>query len=356
MSTLSNNLPSGKPEELLQRYLQAVRFWLPKSQQEDILAELSEDLRSQIEDKEPELGRPLDETELGAILKRCGNPMRVASRYQPGQYLIGPTWFPIYRFVLRLVLLWILIPVFVVIVGPAIVLSNPDRGAGILQTLGNLWTAEILAGGVITLVFATLERVQVKCDVAEKWDPRSLPPLAKEQIQSGTKTICEIAFGILGLMWLLLVPQYPVLAFGPAAAFLKFGPLWQQFYISIIFLTLFGLTHQIISLARPQWNWLPPLGRLLSIVLTLIVLNFVIDAAGHTPHNEWHPFVTLVDRAPDSARYSQIAALVNVSVLLSIVGTWLGLCIAAVIETWKLLRLVRKRVPQGHNAAPFRAA
>jgi hypothetical protein len=356
MSTPSNDLRSGKPEELLQRYLQAVRFWLPKSQQEDILAELSEDLRSQVEDKETELGRPLDETELGAILKKCGNPMRVASHYQPGQYLIGPTWFPVYRFVLKLVLFWVLIPVFVLIVGPAIVLSNPDRGAGLLQTFGNLWTAWIIAGGVITLVFAILERVQVKCDVGDKWDPRSLPPLAKEQVQSGAKSICEIAFGVLGLIWLLLVPQYPVLAFGPAAAFLKFGPLWQQFYVPMILLTLFGLAHHIVSLARPQWTWLPPLGRLLSIVLTLIVLNFVINAAGHTPHNEWHPFVALVERVQDSVRYGQIAALVNVSILLSIAGTWLGMCIAAVIETWKLLRLVRKRIPQRHNAAPFRAA
>jgi hypothetical protein len=223
------------------------------------------------------------------------------------------------------------------------------------QTLGNLWTAEIIAGGVITLLFATLERVQVKCDVADKWDPRSLPPLAKEQVQSGAKSICEISFGVLALIWLLLVPQYPVLAFGPAAAFLKFGPLWQQFYIPMVLLTLFGLAHQIISLARPQWNWLPPAGRLLTTVLTLIVLNFVIDAVGHTPHNEWHPFVVLVDRVQDSVRYGQIAALVNVSVLLSILGTWLGLCIAAVIQTWQFLRLVRKRIPPRHSAAPFSA-
>src|SRR5258708_502741 len=305
MSTPSNDLRSGKPQELLQRYLQAVRFWLPKSQQEDILAELSEDLRSQVEDKETELGRPLDETELGAILKKCGNPMRVASRYQPGQYLIGPTWFPVYRFVLKLVLLWVLIPVFVVIVGPAIVLSNPDRGAGLLQTFGNLWTAWIIAGGVITLVFAILERVQVKCDVADKWDPRSLPPLAKEQVQSGAKSICEIAFGVLALIWLLLSPQYPVLAFCPAAAFLKFGPIWHKFYIPMILLTLLRMTYQIIGLARPECHSPPPLGRLLSIVLTLIVLNFVIKAAGHIPHNEWHPFVVLVDRVRDSVRYGQ---------------------------------------------------
>ena len=66
--------------ELLDRYLQAVRFWLPKAQQEDLLAEFGEDLRSQIEDKETELGRPLDKGEMSAILKRCGSPMMVASR------------------------------------------------------------------------------------------------------------------------------------------------------------------------------------------------------------------------------------------------------------------------------------
>jgi len=35
------------PMELVDRYLQAVRFWAPKPQ-EDLIAELGEDLRSQI--------------------------------------------------------------------------------------------------------------------------------------------------------------------------------------------------------------------------------------------------------------------------------------------------------------------
>jgi hypothetical protein len=51
--------------ELIDRYLQAVRFWLPKTQrQEDLIAELGEDLRSQIDDKEIELGHPLDKGEM----------------------------------------------------------------------------------------------------------------------------------------------------------------------------------------------------------------------------------------------------------------------------------------------------
>ena len=82
--------------ELIDRYLQAVRFWLPKTKsQEDVLAELGEDLRSQIEAKESEVGRPLDKNEVGEILKHCGAPMSVAARLAPKRYLIGPTLFPI---------------------------------------------------------------------------------------------------------------------------------------------------------------------------------------------------------------------------------------------------------------------
>jgi hypothetical protein len=81
--------------ELLDRYLQAVKFWLPKSQREDIIAELSEDIRSQLEEKEAELGRKLDEPELEAVLKSLGHPLLIAEQYLPKQrYLIGRSCFP----------------------------------------------------------------------------------------------------------------------------------------------------------------------------------------------------------------------------------------------------------------------
>jgi hypothetical protein len=64
--------------DLLRRYLQAVGTYLPKSQQDDILKELGENLRAQMEDKQAELGRPLNEDEAAAILKstviRCSWP------------------------------------------------------------------------------------------------------------------------------------------------------------------------------------------------------------------------------------------------------------------------------------------
>ena len=207
--------------ELLDRYLQAVRFWLPKAQQKDIIAELSSDLHSQIDDKETELGRPLDDAELEVILRRCGSPILVASRYRPQTQLIGPALFPIYEFVLKLVLLLTLVPVFLVIVGPAIIVPAANRWGALLQTWSTLWFALFVAAGVITLVFAVLERTQAKLQLFEKWSLRSLPPAPKQpQPPSRTHTIFEMVFGVVGLLWLLAVPQYPFLILGPAAAFL----------------------------------------------------------------------------------------------------------------------------------------
>ena len=60
--------------ELIDRYLHEVKFWLPKAQKEDIIAELSQDIQARIEEKETELGRQLTKLEAEAILKQLGSP------------------------------------------------------------------------------------------------------------------------------------------------------------------------------------------------------------------------------------------------------------------------------------------
>jgi hypothetical protein len=338
--------------ELLERYLQAVRFWLPKAQQQDIIAELSSDLHSQIDDKETELGRTLDKAELEVILRRCGSPIQVASRYRPQGYLIGPAMFPIYQFVLKLVLLWILLPVFAVIVGPAMILSSENRWGALLETGSTLWFAMFVAAGVITLIFAILERTQDQMQLLEKWDLRSLPPAPKRQPgPSRTQTIFELICAVIGVMWLLAVPQYPFLILGPAALFLKPAPMWHAFYLPIILLALAGLVRQCVSLMRPQWTWLPPTARLLTTVLNLILLNFMLAAAGRTGNGAWHPFVMVANSAQSSAQAIRVAAVVNASILMALGGVWLGLSIAGCIQTWELLSHFRKRTSHARSPA-----
>jgi hypothetical protein len=338
--------------ELIDRYLQAVRFWVPKShRQDDLIAELGEDLHSQIEDKEAELGHPLDKSELAAILTRCGSPMMVAGRLGPQRYLIGPGLFPIYQFVLKMVLLWIQVPVFVFIVGPVNLANDGGSWASaVLETFGDWWSALFIAAGIITLVFAIIERTSAKLGTECKWDPLKLPPVRKDERKpSLLKAVCELGFNVFGLVWLLLVPKYPFLILGPAAAFLKAAPILHTFYLPFVLLSVVALVRSGITLARPQWTWFPLLSQLLQSVLMLILLNYMIHAITRSPSA--YPFVVSQYAVRDSPKYFKLVAIVNVSILISVAGAWLGLCIAAIVQTWEFLRYLRKR-----TSAPQRIA
>src|SRR5438552_9147141 len=164
--------------ELIDRYLQAVKFWLPKNQKQDIIAELSEDLRSQVEDREAELGRKLNDDDVEQILKQRGRPLLVAEKYLPQNSLIGPVLFPAYRFVLKLALLCYLVPWAAVWV--ALVVINPSYRANHLGIAGIrdayiLWFNAITAFAVVTIVFAVLQRVKDQSWLLSKWSPRQLP-------------------------------------------------------------------------------------------------------------------------------------------------------------------------------------
>jgi hypothetical protein len=337
------------PLELVDRYLQAVRFWLPKTRrQEDLLAELGDDLRSQIEDKESELHRPLDKGEISEILKHCGAPMVVASRLGPKRYLIGPTLFPIYQFVLKMVLLWILVPVFFFIVGLVnLANSNGDWGQAIVTTMSGLWSGTFVAAAVITLVFAILERTHAIADITCKWDPSSLPPLEKtERSKSFFQTNCELAFNVFGFVWLLLIPHHPFLVLGPASGFLSPGPIWQSFYLPIVLLAAAVIVRYSIILARPRWGAFPLWSRIVQAVLTLMLVNAMINAGGHTVNGDWHPFVSVAAGLRGAEKYAEltkIAAIVNISILISLICTWIGAGIGGAVQTWELLKYIRKQ-------------
>src|SRR5260370_16483230 len=85
-------------------------MWLAKGEKEEIVDELAEDISSQMEEKEAELGRKLNESEVEAILKQLGSPIVVANRYLPQRHLLGPLLLPIYWLVLQKAWLFYLVP------------------------------------------------------------------------------------------------------------------------------------------------------------------------------------------------------------------------------------------------------
>src|ERR1700676_1171712 len=158
--------------DILDRYLKSVAGALPAAQRDDIIKKLSENIRSQMEDQEDELGRPLSEPEVEAILKQHGHPLLVAGRYRQdqrtvafGRQWIGPTLFPFYikvlSFNLGLTGIILLIVFFALF------------AAGQSFSIFPVFLYQFLIQfGVVTLIFAAADRHWTK--FPDRWDPRSL--------------------------------------------------------------------------------------------------------------------------------------------------------------------------------------
>ena len=305
--------------ELLDRYLQAVRKYLPLRRQDDIIAELRANMESQIEDRESELGRPLTQGELEDFLRKMGHPMMVASRYQPQQYLIGPTLFPMYLYVLRITLLWAFI-ICMIVAAVVTPLTNQSGGAviaAVFRTPGIL----LQTAAWITLVFALIDfarsRYPQVCPsisgVTEKWNPGSLPPLDKDASRGGkprsfTMAVAEIVTSALFLGWLLLIPHYPFLMLGPGVALLKvspyqLSPAWWTFFWWIVALSILQIIWKCIDLARGKWVRTSRVQQIFFKVFGLIPLLILLTRSGHNYISLKNP---VVDPLHDSHNLAQI--------------------------------------------------
>ena len=268
--------------DLIQRYLNAVKPLLPKAQQDDILAELSEDLRSQIEDREAELGRELNEDEVAAIIKKRGLPIKVASAYLPQQYLIGPMLFPVYRFVLKLVMLWVQIPVMLLIAAPTVYFVSPNPSVALRGLVQQLPQVAITTFTIITLIFVCLERYQFRAHgkFLEDWDPRKLPLMpVTAQIQPRLRSVAisELVSGIVFTVgWVYFVWFHP--SFNLDVLEIALAPVWRNNFWPILFLFMSGIPTGCIALFRPSSTRLLSSLRLAIHAGTLILLAVVLKA------------------------------------------------------------------------------
>jgi hypothetical protein len=344
--------------ELLDRYLQAVKKHLPWERQDDILAELRANLESQLEDQEAEIGRPLTAAEVETWLKQIGPPMMVAARYQKQQYVIGPTVFPMYWYVIRIALFWVL-AVYVVMSAVLIFSSaNPSSAA-----VGAVVRAPFVLMNVVawvTLSFAAFEFAVARSWITwpasamspEGWSPSSLPPLEK-QAASGRKprtyamAIAELVMGFLFLGWLLLVRDHPVLMFGPGAVYMQISPfqiepVWYTFYWWVVGLNFFQLTWRYVDLMRRSWQGPRIAQQTVTKLLGLIPLLILINAPDHL-------LITLKHPVLDSPHYGVMLDSTNVAIHRGL----MIVCVIVVLQLlWELgqkyFEEIRKRMSARH--------
>lgn len=328
--------------DMLDRYLQAVRFFLPPRQQDDIVRELSENLISQMEDREEELGRPLDEAEQAAILKRHGHPMVVAGRYRSWQQLIGPVFFPLYLFSLKAGLAIALLVTVVLASVTAVLQGDPLRHA--LEAIQAYPGRALMVFAWTTLGFAGLDLAQGWVRLTHDWDPRTLPKVVRHEHRiPRLRTLCELFFILAGLIWLLLIPNAPFLILGPAAAFVTFAPIWRLVYMPMVLLTVATAALHVADFARPYWTTRRAVMRVLISVAWLFLFALLANAGDlFLPAYATTLF-------PEGVRADRVIDVVNASFQVSA-------AVAAAITVFDIVQALRRLKRRRANPVPSGSA
>ena len=264
--------------QLLERYLHAIEFWLPKEQRRDILAEISEDLNSQIEEREEALGRVLTNSEFEALLKQRGRPMLVANRYKPQQSLIGPTWFPSYVGVLKMAGIWY-VPAWVAVYVIVQRLQHPaDTWAETARMAwSTAWNVAFLAASFITGAFALVQWVDTRTRFMEKWNPRELPPVKDLYRIPQANSIAEVVVGVVFMLWWVSEASTPMIFQGPAFR-LVLTALWEYFFWGYLMIGVGNIALSIANFIRPHWTPLRATLRMLSDLAGGVLFCWLLKA------------------------------------------------------------------------------
>lgn len=334
--------------DLVERYLNAIRPLLPGDTRDDIIAELADEIRSRIEEKETELGRRLEPAETEAILKAMGAPLSVAARYGPGRHLIGPAVYSIYILAIKVVLAVI---VAAEIISFAVKTAlDLARGQPILlsarlgQSFSDLWTTAFFMIGLITVIAAVVERTNPNLQF-DSWTPSRLPnsPGARHNLwrERRRPSRAEGAFGlalnVIFFLWLLgyveapgaypadLSPEHWL----EAEAHLSLAPVWWE---QLFAWTLAGLAGRIvlnaIMLADPSSRRGLAAARLLCDVIGIGLAVAVVQSGA------------MFAAAPGyaaTARADEVLRALNAALHLSFAMVAAMLALDALFRLWRLV-------------------
>lgn len=330
--------------DLLERYLQAVKFWLPKKQQSDILAELTEDIQSQIDEMESSLGRPLNKAEMEDVLKKRGRPMLVAMRYRPQRHLIGPEIFPMYWFVLKVAMLCYWIPW--TLAGIALLIFGTSHPIGRIlgQIWGAFWVSTALQFSIITLVFAFLDHYKSVTGCLDNWNPGKLPAVrpARDPYRiSRINSIAEIIFTLIFIGWWIWMPQgFPFWwGFNEEGIKWSWGPVWSDyhthFFLAVIVLSLFGVAVSSVNLFHPYWTRIRLAVRAGIDGSVAAMAYFVVMA--HRAEVKAQ-FALLTGSHPPMDKSELVATIVNVSIFGALAIVVVAAGIQALVKLVQMLR------------------
>ncbi len=195
--------------EMIDRYVNEVGQHLPRKTRADIEMELRSLLLDTLEEQSD--GEPTPKI-AAALLREFGHPEAIAAQYRPAESLIGPKLFPTYKLVITITLA---IVGGLHLLGLGFVLwqsSGADFVDKSLNFIFSFGRSAILNAGVVTLIFAIIERVagdEINLPEREKmWDPFALPPVKDPNRIDRAELVVGIFFSLVFLSWLNFFPNW----------------------------------------------------------------------------------------------------------------------------------------------------
>lgn len=311
--------------DILERYLAVIRRDLPAEKADDIVAELRDDLLTRIEAREDALGRPLDKRELEALLRDFGRPIVVAARYREHQYLIGPETYPFYVAGLKAGAMIVAI-VAAVRIGVDLAFGPRNLWQLAVQNAAGLLDMLVMAFGIVTLIFALIERrggVKPGAD----WSLDDLPSIDDLARDSRRDAPLEIVFGALFLLWWFAVIPFPFEGWRQFTV--TPAPVWAGLFWPIGITAVARLAVSLLALAPAR---LTPLRHALAVGSTIagILIVAALYQAGH--------WVDVMPGASGAAEAARVEESINLALRIALVVCVIAWTLGGLGGIWKWWR------------------
>jgi hypothetical protein len=325
---------------LTDRYLYAIEEALPGDVvKSDVVAEIRDDLESQFEAREIELGRPLTVDDETNILRAYGHPRIVAARYGRVQYLIGPDLLPFYWSTMRNVLT---AGVSIVLMGGSVAAIVTRNGSLFFDALGVAWNTALWIVAVVTILFAASERVPREGEPARNrlmpaWNPQTLPAPGGLPPVAPYAALVEFVVNCIAVLVLLdargahHIPLDALVAEVLAGIHVALTTAWYPAYYATIAGSALVAGAAITVFVRPHLAVLQELFRIVASMITLIGLAITLA------NGPW-----LIAPSP----------LWNVAIQVSLIATILAMLLNVGLSVRSLTKqrdLVLHALERGHN-------
>jgi len=258
--------------ELIDRYVNTVGRQLPRKNRADIQAELKSTLIDTLEARSE--GEPSEE-QVVALLTEFGPPDKVAASYWPeSQYLIGPKLYPLFRMSLGIALL-VFVIVQLVLFGVVVIFNQ--QPLQILELIGDIVGSGFTTIGVVVLVFAVLQRLDVKPDIEqEEWDPRELPEIEAKDDVDRRGLVVEITIGLIIIAILLFWPDKIGFRINPWSGVIL-NPVIIRTMPLIILSLLIGIGIDVVLVWRGRWETSTRIAKISANLFSIYVLSILLS-------------------------------------------------------------------------------